>query len=105
MVPYYHISLVHSNSTGSAWALSLEPCALDKDDGDVDDDGGEQDDFHIVGEDPNSILDQYLGEEELEKLIQKRRTFLTTVCHKRPHGLMFSMIFNLKNIFKMFWNN
>jgi hypothetical protein len=31
------------------------------------------------GEDPSAILDQYLDEEELEKLIQKRETFSTTI--------------------------
>jgi hypothetical protein len=45
-----------------------EPWALDGDDGDVDDDSGEQQEF-CIGEDPIAILDQYLVEEELEKLI------------------------------------
>jgi hypothetical protein len=90
MVPYYYIALVHLNTMAM-----LEPWALDGDDGDVDDDSGEQQEF-CIGEDPIAILDQYLDEEELKKLIQKRGTFSTTIWHKRLHGLMPSMICNEK---------
>ena len=74
IVPYYHIALVHSNSTAM-----LEPRALlhelanigirnaphDTLDKFVND---EQDGFRS-GDDLGAVLDQYLGGEELKELI------------------------------------
>ena len=53
----------------------------------------EQDEFHIR-DNLGAILEQYLGREELEELIVKKIMFSTMICHKEPHRLMSSTIFN-----------
>ena len=65
----------------------------------------EQDEF-CIGEDSITILDRYLGGEELKELILEEGMFSTIICHKGPRGLMSSTIFNLKNInipFRMYF--
>ena len=59
----YNISTFEFN--GNAWVLGPE---MENDNGDVDDNDVEQNKFRM-GNNPSTIMDQYLGGEELEELI------------------------------------
>ena len=69
---------------------------MENDNGDVDDDDIEQDEF-CIGDELGTVLDQYLGIEELEKVILEEGNAFVMICHKEPHILMSSMIFNTKH--------
>ena len=77
---------------------------MENDNGDIDDDDVEQKEFGI-GDDPSAVLDQYLGAEELKELIlkERRECFWQLICHKEPHRLMSSMIFNIKKHYFFFF--
>lgn len=55
------------------WTLILEHWTKN-DDGDIDDDDLEQDEFYI-GDNPSVVLDQNLGGEELEELILEEEKY------------------------------
>ena len=82
----------------SSWGQCLSPKPWTKDgNNDVDDNDVEQDKC-FIGDNLGIILDQYLVEKSLKNPSLERGTLFNNDCHKIPHRLMSSMIFNEKSI-------